>query len=118
MSVSETIFLFALALLVFGPKKLPEIGRQIGKILNEFRKASNEFKAQIEAEISHLDVRSEPAAPRFANLTSRPELAGVTEPRSPKTEAPAVEVVVAEVDEETSAKSAPDWDSIPKAPDA
>jgi sec-independent protein translocase protein TatB len=56
MSFSETIFLFFLALVVFGPKKLPEIARQIGKALNEFRRASNEFKAQIEQEISNLDV--------------------------------------------------------------
>src|SRR5277367_3182189 len=56
MSFSETIFLFFLALIVFGPKKLPEIARQIGKALNEFRRASNEFKAQIEHEISNLEV--------------------------------------------------------------
>lgn len=55
MSFSETVFLFLLALLVFGPKKLPEIARQIGKALNEFRRASNEFKAQIEAEVSQLE---------------------------------------------------------------
>jgi sec-independent protein translocase protein TatB len=55
MSFSETIFLFLLALLVFGPKKLPEIARQVGKALNELKRASNEFKAQIEAEISQLD---------------------------------------------------------------
>jgi sec-independent protein translocase protein TatB len=56
MSFSETIFLFVLALVIFGPKKLPEIARQIGKYMNEFKRASNEFKAQIEQEIAHLDV--------------------------------------------------------------
>ena len=56
MSFSETIFLFFLALIIFGPKKLPEIARQVGKYLNEFKRASNEFKAQIEQEISNLDV--------------------------------------------------------------
>ena len=56
VSFSETLFLFLLALLVFGPKKLPEIARQVGKALNELRRASNEFKAQIEAEISQLEV--------------------------------------------------------------
>jgi TatA/E family protein of Tat protein translocase len=55
MGFSETIFIFLLALLIFGPKKLPEIGRQIGKALNEFRRASNEFKAQIESEIANLE---------------------------------------------------------------
>jgi len=56
MSFSETIFLFFLALVIFGPKKLPEIARQVGKALNEFRRASNEFKAQIEQEIANLEV--------------------------------------------------------------
>ena len=58
MGFSETIFLFLLALVIFGPKKLPEIARQIGKALNEFRRASNEFKSQIESEISQLDVEN------------------------------------------------------------
>jgi len=56
MSFSETIFLFFLALIIFGPKKLPEIARQVGKYLNEFKRASNEFKSQIEQEIAHLEV--------------------------------------------------------------
>ena len=58
----EMIFIFFLALIIFGPKKLPEIGRQIGKALNEFRRASNEFRAQIESEINNLEneVNSKP----------------------------------------------------------
>ena len=52
----EMIFLFLLALIIFGPKKLPEIGRQIGRALNEFKRASNEFRSQIEAEISHMET--------------------------------------------------------------
>jgi len=56
MSFSETIFLFILALIVFGPKKLPEIARQAGRLLAELRRASNEFKSQIETEIAHLEV--------------------------------------------------------------
>jgi sec-independent protein translocase protein TatB len=52
----EMIFIFFLALIIFGPKKMPEIGRQIGKALNEFKRASNEFKAQIESEINNLDA--------------------------------------------------------------
>jgi len=52
----EMVFLFLFALILFGPKKLPEIGRQIGRALNEFKRASNEFRSQIEAEINQLDV--------------------------------------------------------------
>ena len=63
LGFSETAFLVILGLLLFGPKKLPEIGRQIGKALNEFKRASNEFKAQIESEISHLDVENHQILP-------------------------------------------------------
>ena len=68
MSFSETIFLFVLALVVFGPKKLPEIARQAGRLLAELRRASNEFKSQIETEIAHLEVEKKqtilpPSAP-------------------------------------------------------
>jgi TatA/E family protein of Tat protein translocase len=90
MSFGETIFLFLLALLVFGPKKLPEIARQVGKILNEFRKASNEFRSQIEAEISHIDAEhntrkilppSEPPGGAVATLNVHPEPASISEPK-------------------------------------
>jgi sec-independent protein translocase protein TatB len=56
MSFSDTVFLFFLALILFGPKKLPEMARQAGKLLAELRRASNEFKSQIETEIAHLEV--------------------------------------------------------------
>jgi len=71
MGFSETIFLFFLALLIFGPKKLPEIARQVGKALNEFKRASNEFKAQIASEIAQLEVENQRQA-----LPSAPEPEG------------------------------------------
>ena len=55
MHVGDTIFIFCLALIIFGPKKLPEIGRQIGKLMVEFRRASNEFKMQIVEELRASD---------------------------------------------------------------
>jgi len=56
LGMPEMIFIFLLALILFGPKKLPEIGREIGKALNEFKRASNEFRSQLESEIDQLDV--------------------------------------------------------------
>ncbi len=56
----EMIFIFFLALILFGPKKMPEIGRQVARFLNEFRRASNEFRSQIESEINSLDNASSP----------------------------------------------------------
>jgi len=60
LGFSEMVFLFILALLIFGPKKLPEVGRQIGRFMNEFKRASNEFRSQIESEINALDVDIKP----------------------------------------------------------
>ena len=53
---SEMLFIFFLALLIFGPKKLPEIGRQIGEAMTQFKRASNEFKAQLEDEIRNMEA--------------------------------------------------------------
>lgn len=47
----ELFVIFVIALLVFGPKKLPEIGRSIGKALREFKKTSEEIRGRIEEEI-------------------------------------------------------------------
>ncbi len=64
MSFSDTVFLFFLALILFGPKKLPEMARQAGRLLAELRRASNEFRSQIETEIAHLEVaKSQTATP-------------------------------------------------------
>src|ERR1700675_3248124 len=59
----EMIFLFFVALILFGPKKMPEIGRQVARFLGEFRRASNEFRSQIESEINSLESSSS-ASPR------------------------------------------------------
>ena len=50
----ELILIFFVALLVFGPRKLPEIGRSLGKALGEFKKATDELKNTIEREV-HID---------------------------------------------------------------
>jgi len=51
MHFMDSIFIFGLMLVLFGPKKLPEIARQAGKLMMEFRRASNEFKMQMEDEL-------------------------------------------------------------------
>ncbi len=57
LGVPELILIFVVALLLFGPRKMPEIGRSIGRALGEFRRASNEFKRTIEDEVAAEDVR-------------------------------------------------------------
>jgi len=51
----ELIIIFVVALIVFGPKKLPELGKSLGKGLAEFRKASNELKSTIEQEVRNVE---------------------------------------------------------------
>ena len=51
IGMPELVLIFVVALLVFGPKKLPEIGKSLGKGLAEFKKASDELKKTIESEI-------------------------------------------------------------------
>ena len=55
----ETVFIFLLALLFFGPKKLPELGKTIGKALTEFRRASSELKSTWDREMVNLERENE-----------------------------------------------------------
>src|SRR5213075_1809875 len=55
LGIPETIFIFVLALLLFGPKKLPELGRTFGKAMMEFRRASNELKSTFDREMSSIE---------------------------------------------------------------
>jgi TatA/E family protein of Tat protein translocase len=56
----ETLVIFVLALLLFGPKKLPELGKTIGKAITEFRRASTELKSTWEREMVNLERETEP----------------------------------------------------------
>jgi sec-independent protein translocase protein TatA len=55
LGVQETVFIFVLALLIFGPKKLPELGRTFGKAMTEFRRASSELKATFDREMHAIE---------------------------------------------------------------
>ena len=50
-SIADSAVIFILALMLFGPKKLPQLARQLGKLMAEFRRASNEFRMQMEDEL-------------------------------------------------------------------
>jgi TatA/E family protein of Tat protein translocase len=56
---TEILIILVIALVVFGPKRLPELGRTIGKGLGEFRRASNDLKRSLEEEITLDERRSE-----------------------------------------------------------
>jgi len=58
----EVILILVVALIVFGPRRLPEIGKSMGKMLAEFRKASNDFKRTIDEELEAEKSRESQAA--------------------------------------------------------
>ena len=58
IGMPELIIIFVIALIIFGPRKLPELGRSLGKSLSEFKRASNELKSTLEEEIRLDDQRA------------------------------------------------------------
>ena len=69
LGMQEMIVIFFLALVLFGPKKLPELGRTIGKAITEFSRASNDLKASFEREMQTLERESQSLS-QVANITA------------------------------------------------
>ena len=66
LGMPELIIIFVIALIVFGPRKLPELGRSLGKSLSEFKRASNELRSTLDEEIHIEDKRSSERTPERA----------------------------------------------------
>jgi sec-independent protein translocase protein TatA len=78
IGVPELVIIFIVALIVFGPRKLPELGRSLGKGIAEFKRASNELQRTLDEEIRNEERQkgpSTPAAPAIAaaSPTDEPE---------------------------------------------
>ena len=69
---SELLFIFLLALILLGPRKLPELSRKIGKAMAEFKRAKNEFTSQIESEVRRLEEESTKLLPAETTNTIQP----------------------------------------------
>jgi sec-independent protein translocase protein TatA len=84
IGLQELVVIFVIALLVFGPKNLPQLGRALGRAMREFRKASDEFRSTIETNLqinesdpipaSHYDPVSSDPTPAQASAESPPTL--------------------------------------------
>jgi sec-independent protein translocase protein TatB len=99
--MSEMIFIFIAALILVGPKKMPEIMRQVGKWMAEFKRASNEFKWQIESEMRNLEMEAErskqtvlpPATPPQGTIANGSVIEGQSALNAASAETPPTEEV-------------------------
>ena len=102
IGMPELILIFVVALLVFGPKKLPEIGKSLGKGLAEFKRASDELKKTIEQEIeqgkNEVSSVRDTVASVPASLRSAPPLEGSSAPAAGAESGAPPSVAVASVD--------------------
>lgn len=96
LGVPELLLIFVVILIVFGPRRIPEIGRTLGKALGEFRKATDDLKSTIEREVRLEELKkiAPPLAPTWESISrteppqaSPPPLAGA-DPTDPHPEAP------------------------------
>lgn len=82
LGMPEILFILVLALLVFGPKRLPELGRTLGKGLREFRRATTDLKRTVESEIEAADREApRPMAAVEAVAARQPPTEPPTEPQ-------------------------------------
>jgi TatA/E family protein of Tat protein translocase len=87
IGMPELVIILVIALIIFGPRKLPELGRSLGKSLGEFKKASNELRSTLEEE-----VRVEEQKEQRAKMEAEQESAiDAAKTGSPATDAPAPE---------------------------
>jgi len=78
IGMPELIIIFVIALIIFGPRKLPELGRSLGKSLAEFKKASNELRNTLEEEI-RIEEQKEAAPKPAATAASSSSAAAHTD---------------------------------------
>jgi TatA/E family protein of Tat protein translocase len=86
--MTELIVILVIALIIFGPRKLPDLGRSLGKSIGEFRKASNELKSTLEDEI-RVEEQREQRVKTEAEQTTAVEAASSHVPAAPTDESSA-----------------------------
>ncbi len=112
LGMADTVLLMVLALVVFGPRRLPQIGRQIGKLMYEFRKASNDFKFQMEEEL-----RQSEEADRRKKEEEERQRALAAAPPAPQLDVAAPQLDVSAPNIEQPAESAAE-SAVPATPEA
>jgi TatA/E family protein of Tat protein translocase len=91
LGVPELLLIFAVILIVFGPRRIPEIGRTLGKALGEFRKATDDLKSTIEREVRLEELKQvgpSLIAPLESISRTEPEVLPPPPPPAPPEKAP------------------------------
>jgi TatA/E family protein of Tat protein translocase len=82
IGMPELVIIFVIALIIFGPRKLPELGRSLGKSIGEFKRASNELRHTLDEEI-RVEEQKEQKSKIEAEQTSAIDAATVMTPQPP-----------------------------------
>jgi sec-independent protein translocase protein TatA len=92
IGMPELLIIFLIALVIFGPRKLPELGRSLGKSLAEFKRASNELRSTLEEEIRLEDQREPQKTTQTIHTAQSTPVppAPVTAPAAAQSEQPTV----------------------------
>jgi len=104
LSVPHMIVVFLVVLVVFGPQKLPELARSLGKLMAEFRKASTDFKSAFEEEMRDLERQA-----RVAELRKKNAEAEAAEARARELAQPALSDADATAATQPPLEAAPDY---------
>jgi sec-independent protein translocase protein TatB len=107
LSIPHMIVVFVIVLVVFGPQKLPELARGLGKLMAEFRKASTDFKSAFEEEMRDLErqareVERRKVADATASAAAQPQPATLATPSVTETQSSSTELAATDSDTRTT----------------
>jgi TatA/E family protein of Tat protein translocase len=91
IGLPELLLIFVIALLLFGPRKLPDIGKSLGKAMGEFRRASNDLQRSLEEEVAADELRAAKREVQEAVKPIPPGETAVSAPATPAEQPPSAE---------------------------